>query len=153
MGKIIYTVVVEFEDKVVDDNEINENDHTNNIDDQLQFRRGGGDDGDGIQQWLQTNVLQGVALTPTTYSIMVVYFVQGALGLAALARTYFLKDQLGLAPAEWSTTSQMADIRPNGRSQFDARFIENAPGRARGGRSMAWQPVGTVDAGKTIVAR
>jgi hypothetical protein len=29
-----------------DDNEINENDHTNNIDDQLQFRRGGGDDGD-----------------------------------------------------------------------------------------------------------
>jgi hypothetical protein len=60
----------------------------------------GGDDGDGIQQWLQTNVLQGVALTPTTYSIMVVYFVQGALGLAALARTYFLKDQLGLAPAE-----------------------------------------------------
>merc|ERR1719149_424836 len=60
----------------------------------------GGDGGDGIQQWLQTNVLQGVALTPTTYSIMVVYFVQGALGLAALARTYFLKDQLGLAPAE-----------------------------------------------------
>ena len=61
----------------------------------------GGDGGaDGIQQWLQTNVLQGVALNPTTYSIMVVYFVQGALGLAALARTYFLKDQLGLAPAE-----------------------------------------------------
>ena len=60
----------------------------------------GGDGGDGIQQWLQTNVLQGVALTPTTYSIMVVYFVQGALGIAALARTYFLKDQLGLAPAE-----------------------------------------------------
>ena len=61
---------------------------------------GGDGGGDGIQQWLQTNVLQGVALTPTTYSIMVVYFVQGALGLAALARTYFLKDQLGLAPAE-----------------------------------------------------
>ena len=61
---------------------------------------GGDGGGDGIQQWLQTNVLQGVALNPTTYSIMVVYFVQGALGLAALARTYFLKDQLGLAPAE-----------------------------------------------------
>ena len=60
----------------------------------------GGDGGNGIQQWLQTNVLQGVAVSPTTYSIMVVYFVQGALGLAALARTYFLKDQLGLSPGE-----------------------------------------------------
>ena len=53
-----------------------------------------------VQEWLQTNLLQGVALTPSTYSVMVVYFVQGALGLAALARTYFLKDQLGLSPAE-----------------------------------------------------
>ena len=31
---------------------------------------------------------------------MTVYFVQGVLGLASLARTYFLKDQLGLSPAE-----------------------------------------------------
>merc|ERR1719424_2738328 len=35
---------------------------------------------------------------------MVVYFVQGALGLAALARTYFLKEQLGLAPAVVAAT-------------------------------------------------
>ena len=61
---------------------------------------GGDGGGDGIQQWLQTNVLQGVALNPTTYSIMVVYFVQGALGLAALARTYYFKEELGLPPAE-----------------------------------------------------
>ena len=64
----------------------------------------GGGGGGGVQQWLQTNVLQGVALTPSTYSVMVVYFVQGALGLAALARTYFLKDQLGLSPAEQALT-------------------------------------------------
>merc|ERR1719440_575537 len=39
-------------------------------------------------------------MNPSTYSVMVVYFVQGAIGLATLARTYFLKDQLGLSPGE-----------------------------------------------------
>lgn len=33
-------------------------------------------------------------------AILVVYFVQGALGLARLATTFFLKDELHLAPAE-----------------------------------------------------
>ncbi|EOD08974.1 hypothetical protein EMIHUDRAFT_311896 [Emiliania huxleyi CCMP1516] len=42
--------------------------------------------------------MQGVAGGPSTYAVMTVYF--GALGLAALARTYFLKDQLGLSPGE-----------------------------------------------------
>lgn len=32
--------------------------------------------------------------------VMVVYFVQGAIGLSRLATTYFLKDDLGLSPAE-----------------------------------------------------
>jgi hypothetical protein len=36
---------------------------------------------------------------------------------------------------------------------FDARFVEHPVGRARGGRSMEWNPVGTVDAGKTVKAR
>ena len=50
--------------------------------------------------WIEQNLLQGVNLNPSTYAVMVVYFVQGVLGLASLARTYFLKDQLGLSPAE-----------------------------------------------------
>eukprot|EP01031_Cornospumella_fuschlensis_P039833 gene39833-48502_t len=33
-------------------------------------------------------------------AILLVYFVQGALGLSRLAVTFFLKDQLGLSPAE-----------------------------------------------------
>lgn len=36
---------------------------------------------------------------------------------------------LGLAPAEWSTTSQMNDPRPLGKSLFDARFINSPMGR------------------------
>merc|ERR1711871_12098 len=32
-------------------------------------------------------------------AILLVYFVQGAIGLAGLARSFFLKDQLGLDPA------------------------------------------------------
>ena len=44
--------------------------------------------------------------------------------------------ELGLAPAEWSTTSQMNDPRPMGKSLFDARFCDSPMGRARGGYSM-----------------
>jgi len=40
------------------------------------------------------------AKTPEKTAILTVYFVQGALGLSALARTFFFKDQLGLSPAE-----------------------------------------------------
>ena len=58
------------------------------------------DDNNSVQAWIETNLLQGVSLTPSTYAVMTVYFVQGVLGLASLARTYFLKDQLGLSPGE-----------------------------------------------------
>lgn len=44
--------------------------------------------------------LQGITLTWDIVAILVVYFVQGALGLARLATTFFLKDELHLAPAE-----------------------------------------------------
>ena len=50
--------------------------------------------------WFEQNVMQGVAPGPSTYAIMTVYFVQGVLGLASLARTYYMKDELGLGPAE-----------------------------------------------------
>ena len=56
----------------------------------------------GAVAWVQQNLLQGVALGPGTYAVMTVYFVQGVLGLASLARTYFLKDELGLGAAESS---------------------------------------------------
>ena len=49
-----------------------------------------------MQQWVQDELLNGVALNPSTYAIMATYFVQGALGLAALARTY----PSGMAPLE-----------------------------------------------------
>lgn len=40
--------------------------------------------------------------TPELLGILVVYFVQGILGLARLAVSFFLKDELGLSPAEVS---------------------------------------------------
>lgn len=48
---------------------------------------------------------QGITLTWDVVAIMVVYFVQGALGLARLATTYFFKDELHLAPAEVAALS------------------------------------------------
>ncbi len=60
---------------------------------------------------------------------------------------------LGMAPADWSVTSAMNDPRPLGRPMFDARFVENPVGRARGGRNMEWSPVGTADAGMTTKAQ
>lgn len=44
-------------------------------------------------------IQQGITLTWDIIAILVVYFVQGALGLARLATTFFLKDELHLAPA------------------------------------------------------
>lgn len=46
------------------------------------------------------------------------------------------EQSLGLAPPDWSTSSKMDDIRPNGKALFDARFSGNAMGRARGGYAM-----------------
>jgi len=44
--------------------------------------------------------LNTVDWTPGLWAILVVYFVQGAISLARLAVSFFLKDQLGLSPAE-----------------------------------------------------
>lgn len=48
---------------------------------------------------------QGIALTWDIVAIMTVYLVQGALGLARLATTFFFKDELHLAPAEAAALS------------------------------------------------
>jgi folate/biopterin transporter len=47
-------------------------------------------------------VLFGNEPTPELMAILLVYFVQGILGLARLAVSFFLKDDLGLTPAEVS---------------------------------------------------
>jgi len=44
----------------------------------------------------------GVRLTPDLIAVGLVYFAQGALGLAALAKPYLMKDVLGLSPSEAS---------------------------------------------------
>jgi hypothetical protein len=59
----------------------------------------------------------------------------------------------GLFPAEWSTSSQMRDPRPNGRSIFDARFTHSPMGRLRstGGGKM-WDPRGVVSGADPMLA-
>ena len=41
----------------------------------------------------------------------------------------------------------MKDERPNGKPQFDARFLNTPAGRARAGRSIVWDPRGTMNSG------
>lgn len=44
--------------------------------------------------------LFGVELSPDNIAVAIVYFVQGVLGLARLAVSFYLKDDLRLDPAE-----------------------------------------------------
>ena len=46
----------------------------------------------------------GIDPTPDIIAISAIYFVEGALGLARLAQTFLLKDELHLGPAEMSAT-------------------------------------------------
>ena len=48
---------------------------------------------------------ENTTFTPEILAILVVYFVQGALGLSRLAMTFFLKDDLHLGPSEISALS------------------------------------------------
>ena len=49
---------------------------------------------------LKETVFYGQDPTPELMAILMVYFVQGILGLARLAVSFFLKDDLGLTPAQ-----------------------------------------------------
>ena len=51
---------------------------------------------------LQNSIFMGIEPTPEIIAIMTIYFVEGALGLARLAQTFLLKDELHLGPAEMS---------------------------------------------------
>jgi len=52
--------------------------------------------------WMKENIFLGIEPKPEIIAIMTIYFVEGALGLARLAQTFLLKDELHLGPAELS---------------------------------------------------
>ena len=55
-----------------------------------------------VKHSIQEKVLFGNEPTAELFAILIVYFVQGILGLSRLAVSFFLKDELGLSPAEVS---------------------------------------------------
>ena len=63
---------------------------------------------DTLKQFVETRVLFGQKLSLELTAILLVYFVQGILGLARLAVSFFLKDDLGLTPAEVAALTGIA---------------------------------------------
>lgn len=64
----------------------------------------------GIKGFVETRILLGQPLTSELAAILLVYFVQGILGLARLAVSFFLKDDLGLTPVEVAALSGIATL-------------------------------------------
>eukprot|EP00980_Cylindrotheca_fusiformis_P025900 scaffold14838_cov129-Cylindrotheca_fusiformis.AAC.5 len=56
----------------------------------------------GIKPFFKDTIFLGIDPSPDVVAIMSIYFVEGALGLARLAQTYLLKDELHLGPSELS---------------------------------------------------
>ncbi|XP_064972595.1 folate-biopterin transporter 1, chloroplastic isoform X2 [Musa acuminata AAA Group] len=52
----------------------------------------------------------GVDLTPDNFAVAIVYFVQGVLGLARLAVSFYLKDDLHLDPAETAVITGLSSL-------------------------------------------
>ncbi|MBU6228913.1 MAG: folate/biopterin family MFS transporter [Cyanobacteria bacterium REEB459] len=63
-----------------------------------------------IKGLIETRLLQGQPLTSELLAILLVYFVQGVLGLARLAISFFLKDDLGLSPASVAALTGIAAL-------------------------------------------
>ncbi|MEM1239839.1 MAG: folate/biopterin family MFS transporter [Cyanobacteria bacterium P01_H01_bin.26] len=63
-----------------------------------------------IKQFLEKRILLGRPLTSELTAILLVYFVQGILGLARLAVSFFLKDDLHLSPAEVAALTGVASL-------------------------------------------
>jgi folate/biopterin transporter len=59
---------------------------------------------------IETRLLQGQPLTAELAAILLVYVVQGILGLARLAVSFFLKDDLGLSPATVAALTGVAAL-------------------------------------------
>lgn len=63
-----------------------------------------------LKDVVERRILFGNELTTELLAILMVYFVQGILGLARLAVSFFLKDDLGLTPAEVSALMGIAAL-------------------------------------------
>ncbi|MDG2615037.1 folate/biopterin family MFS transporter [Thermoleptolyngbya sichuanensis XZ-Cy5] len=63
-----------------------------------------------LTEFITEKVLFGNRPTPELVAILLVYFVQGILGLARLAVSFFLKDDLALSPAQVSALLGVAAI-------------------------------------------
>lgn len=61
-----------------------------------------------FKHFIEKRVLLGQPLTTELVAILLVYFIQGVLGLARLAVSFFLKDDIGLTPAEVSALMGIA---------------------------------------------
>ncbi|CAL6365032.1 unnamed protein product [Bathycoccus prasinos] len=68
------------------------------------------DDDDSDDDEEVTKTLFGVPMTPETSAIALVYFVQGVIGLASLAKSFFLKDELHLSPAEAAVVMSISSL-------------------------------------------
>ncbi|HLO52018.1 MAG TPA: folate/biopterin family MFS transporter [Kamptonema sp.] len=55
-----------------------------------------------LKYFLKEKIFFGNEPTPELIAILLIYFVQGILGLARLAVSFFLKDELGMSPVEVS---------------------------------------------------
>ncbi|MEO0013512.1 MAG: hypothetical protein RLZZ535_1901 [Cyanobacteriota bacterium] len=63
---------------------------------------------EGIKKLIQDKILFGNQPSAELFGILTVYFVQGILGLSRLAVSFFLKDDLGLSPAEVAALTGIA---------------------------------------------
>jgi folate/biopterin transporter len=63
-----------------------------------------------VRRFLQDKVLSGFDPSAELFAILTVYFVQGGLGVARLALTFFLKDELKLGPAEVASLTALASL-------------------------------------------
>lgn len=63
-----------------------------------------------IKHFLTEKVFLGHEPSPELMAILLVYFVQGVLGLARLAVSFFLKDELALSPAQVSALMGVAAL-------------------------------------------
>jgi folate/biopterin transporter len=63
-----------------------------------------------LKSFVERRLLLGQSLTSELAAILLVYFVQGILGLARLAVSFFLKDDLGLTPAEVAALTGIATL-------------------------------------------
>ncbi len=63
-----------------------------------------------VKGFIERRILLGQPLTLELSAILIVYFVQGILGLARLAVSFFLKDEIALSPAEVSALMGIAAL-------------------------------------------